>query len=363
MDSRAPVLFLQKRSHRAGAQTSLARILKSRALSHIRPVALLGSTGWLHDELSRHGIPSLVMPFPSPRAVKSRLLGLTGFGRAAKKGLSEQGITPKVVFANDHQECPLAVSVSRAFGGIPVIGLLRSAGMNERDFRKYDCSGCNALLCVGDALREKVYSWTGLRPGLLEEGFTEEEFHPLRELPQRFPERVLVLGTEDPAKGFSDFIEAVDRVEARHPDFPALTCDFTGQRPEGCPALLAQKRRATLRFLGRIDDFADQVRTYPLAIHPSRAETFGLAPVEALLAGTATLASATGVFASHNNLAPLRFPPRDPAGLADKLVETWKNWPSCFLHLGEIRESLRASFHIDQTAQSIKTALASCGIE
>lgn len=363
MSDAPAVLFLQKRSHRAGAQTSLARLLRSRALAHIRPAALLGTTGWLADKLSSHDILHVVIPFPSPRALRSRMFGLEGFGRGVRKQLSSRGLHPAAVFANDHQECPLAQAIARAFGNLPVVGLLRSVGMSERDFRKYDCADCQTLLCVGETLQERVSLWSRQEPLLFEEGFGDDEFHPPRELPREFPTRLLVIGTEDPGKGFPDFIQALDWIESRHPEFPSLCCDFTGSPPEGIRTLLARTRRARFRFLGRLEDLDHRLRDYPLAVHPSRAETFGLAPIEAVLAGTPTLASATGVFGKLDFLERWRFPPQDSKALARKLVEIWKTWPNCYLNLGEIQANLRTSFHIDHTAQAIKTALTRCGIE
>lgn len=362
MSGSPAVLFFQKRSHRAGAQTSLVRMLRSRSLAHICPVVLLGTDGWLVHEFARRETLHLVMPFPSSRALTSRLLGLGGFAEAVKRELVARGIQPAAVFANDHQECPLALAVSKVWGGIPVIGLLRSVGMKERDFQKYRCGDCHTLLCVGETLRGKVRSWTGSEPALFEEGFGDDEFHSPRELSREFPERILVIGNEDPGKGFLDFIEAVDWIESRHPEFPALRCEFTGSAPGGSDAFLAKKRRAEFRFPGRLENLQQRLADYPLVVHPSRGETFGLAPIEALLAGTPTLASATGIFGKLDYLERWRFPVRDPEALAGKLVETWQTWPACFSELGEVQRKLRASFHIDDTVQSIKRALTRCGI-
>lgn len=335
----------------------------SRALAPIEPVVLLGSTGWLADELSGREISHLVLPFPSPRALPARLFGLGTFAARVKQELQFRGIEPAAVVANDHQECPLAVAVAAACGGIPVLGILRSVGMDERDFQKYGCGKCRELLCVGEALREKVRQWSGREPGLFEEGFGDKEFHPARARPQTFPARVLVIGTDEPGKGFGDFIEAVDLIESEHPEFPVLRCDFTGLGPTGGDELLGRKRRAVFRFLGRVEDLGTRLTEYPLVVHPSRAETFGLAPLEALLAGTPTLASATGMFAKLDFLERWRFSPGEPREIAAALVRTWRTWPNCFLNLNEIQENLRGLFHIDRTVQSVKRALSGCGVK
>jgi glycosyltransferase involved in cell wall biosynthesis len=52
--------------------------------------------------------------------------------------------------------------------------------------------------------------------------------------------------------------------------------------------------RSQFAFLGRVNGLSELVRGYDFAVHPSRMESFGLAPIEALLAGTPTLVSLTG---------------------------------------------------------------------
>lgn len=362
MKAVSKVVFLQKRCHRAGAQTSLARMLGSRTLSHIDPIVVLGEKGWLAEELSGRGIGNFSIPFPSPRALKSRVFGLESFSRKTRQQLVSQGIYPVAVFANDHQECPLALALSKESGNIPVITLLRTPGMSERDFQKYRCGESDALLCEGKELQERVLLWTAKETALFEEGFTDDEFQSGRDLPEYFPDRILVIGSEDPRKGFVDFIEALDWIETNRPDFPPLHCDFTGLAPDSGGALLDRKRRATFHFLGRIDDYASRVRDYSLAVHPSRAETFGMAPIEAILAGTPTIVSSTGIVGERELLAPWRFPPGDTLTLAETLLRVWETWPNCCVGLREIQESLHDAFHIDQTTKSVKVAFASCGI-
>src|SRR6187402_2322774 len=101
------LLFVQKRSVRAGAQVSLARLVQASTLTAHHPAVLLGCEGWLRDHLQETGLPHALVPFPSPRALTTRLTGFGPFGRAAKSALDKAGIRPRVIIANDHQECPL----------------------------------------------------------------------------------------------------------------------------------------------------------------------------------------------------------------------------------------------------------------
>lgn len=356
------VLFIQKRPIRAGAQTSLARLVDSAPLRPLEPAALIGGEGWLSQQLSRHGVPFVATPFPSPRGFLTRLFGLDGFARRVKTRLEAQRVQPAAVIANDHQECPLALAIARAFGGLPVLAILRTPGMTRADFDKYHCERCDGLMGEGWELRERVADWTTKKVSLFEEGFTESEFMPSKPYPLACPRRLLVIGSEAPRKGFTDFIAAIHQIEAAHSDFPGFHCDLTGTRPEAAEALLNKPSRSSFHFLGRVEGFAHLVREYDLAVHPSRAETFGMAPIEAILAGTPTLVSITGVVGHLDVPAPWAFSPGDVSGLADRLIALWRQWPHLALDVGRLQTQIRRSYHIDHTAGFVRDHLASLGV-
>ena len=355
MAAEGHVLFLQKRSSRAGAQTSLARATAE--LKGLRPAVLAGGEGWLTNSLREQDTPVQVTTFPSPRSLSARIFGLRRFAQRSIHVLAEAGIRPRIVVANDHQECPLALALAAELGGLPVLGLLRSGGTTERDFRKYLCDRCGGLAAVGESLRQRVETWTGRQPVLLQEGFPEAAFFPPIQIPPSFPNRVLIIGTADPAKGFPDFIEALDRIEQHHPGFPAMACDFTYHQPSGAEDLLRQPRRTKLKFLGRVDGLSSMVRNYSLVIHPSRAEAFGMAPVEVMLAGVPTLASTTGVIGSLGLPAGWQFPPRDPIALAERIVHLWKHWPDHGLDLTVVQDEIRRHYHIRDSVAPLRQEL------
>ena len=351
------ILFFQKRSIRAGAQTSLARLVESSPLRPMNPVALLGGAGWLSEELQRQGTPALITRFPSPRALMSRMLGFGMFARRVIGMLHSRAVTPAAIIANDHQECPLAFALAEKLGGIPVLGILRTPGMSRADFDKYGCDRCNGLMGEGTELRERVQAWTSKDVGLFEEGFAEAEFLPLKVWPAACPKRVLVIGSEAPRKGFLDFIEAVRRLEAEVPAFPGFECDFTGSRPADLPQ---GPTRSIFHFLGRVDDFPSLVRRFELAVHPSRAETFGMAPIEALIAGTPTLVSLTGEARRLALPGDWTFPPGDVSALSDRLAGLWRRWPA--LDLQALQAQVRHGYHLDRTAGRVRHELLKLGL-
>jgi len=156
------------------------------------------------------------------------------------------------------------------------------------------------------------------------EGFLESEFAPAKSTLSSSPKRLLVIGSEAPGKGFTDFIEALQLFENKRPDFPGWNCELTGIRTDAIALLLAKPMRSQLNFLGRVNGFSDLIRAHDFVIHPSRSESFGMAPVEALIAGTPTLISLTGIASELSLPEPWSFPPGDIAALAKRLEFLWE---------------------------------------
>jgi glycosyltransferase involved in cell wall biosynthesis len=342
------VLFLQNRPTRAGAQTSLARLADSDPIRILDPLVLVSKNGWLSEQLERQGTPCFVVPFKSPRALASRIFGLKGWAKLAVRSIVTGSARVRSVIANDHQECPLALALARELGGLPVVSILRSSGMSEGGFRKYGCERSTTMLAVGSELQKKVQQWSRRQVLRFDEGFLETEFGQSRPWLFQCPGRLLLIGSEAPGKGFTDFIEALRMFEQKRPEFPGWECDVTARLVPHLEAALAKPLRSRFRFLGRIDDFSQRIAEYSFAVHPSRAETFGMAPVEAMLAGTPTLVSTTGVAGELGLSAHWTFPAGNISALCERLEYLWQQWP--FINLSEIQQEVRNRFHIKLTA-------------
>jgi glycosyltransferase involved in cell wall biosynthesis len=349
------LLFIQSRPSRAGAQTSLARILESEAFRQSAPRVLLGEQGWLSEHLDKIGVSCSIERFPAARSLYWRIRGLSSWASKIRAVLSSEP-PPQAIVANNHHECPLARALSQAYAGIPVLGILRSSGMTQRDFVKHQCGGCRKLLAVGNDLQKRASQWSREEVGLFAEGFLEAEFVTGRLWPTQCPRRLLVIGSEMPLKGFTDFIDALRLMEMRNPDFEGWDCHFTGTSSEPISLAIRRPFRSRFEFLGRICDFPTRVQTYEFAVHPSRSETFGLAPMESLIAGTPTLVSETGVAGEMSMPLEWRFPPGNVEVLSHKLEGLWKNWP--VLNLTELQTKIRTRFHINKTAHQLRTHVA-----
>lgn len=347
------LLFIQNRPQRAGAQTSLRRITGCEEIASLNPVVITASHGWLNDALHSHQVPHYSIPWPSPRSLAARIGGLNRHARKTATKLQNDGITPTAVIANDHQECLVAHAIAHTLGGLPVFAILRTPGMSRRDFTKYRCDECHTLFARGHVLAEQVTKWTDQSVICVEGSFSHDERMSPVERPDQFPNRILVAGSEEPRKGFADFIEGLAIAEREHPDFPALECVFTGQPPEQTDPAGKHVFRSSFQYVGRVNDFIQLAREFSLAIHPSRSESFGMAPLELMLAGVPTLVSMTGVIEKLGLPKEWCFAPESPRDIADRLIKLRQRWPDLGLKLTEIQTLLLERYPISNTAHQL----------
>ena len=347
------VLFVQERSRRAGAQVSLSRLVTQSSLRELRPHVLLGSTGWLSQYLDEASVPNSIAPWPSPRSLKARLGGIDRFARQTVNTLKAGGITPRAIIANDHQECLPALALARAAGGVPVIAILRTPGMTRRDFEKYQCAECDHLFARGHDLSERANQWSDAGISCMLGSVSEEDRLVAPEVSPSFPTRVLVVGSEEPRKGFQDFLEALRIAETTESGFPALEVVFTCEKA-GDPELLTRSGfRSRFEFAGRVEGFRDFAKDFQFAIHPSRAETFGMAPFELILAGVPTMLSCTGEASSLPVEEPWIFPPESPRTLAEHLIRLWKNWSDTRPDMPMLQNRILEAYPVSASANAL----------
>jgi glycosyltransferase involved in cell wall biosynthesis len=290
------------------------------------PVLLTGKEGWLTQHCTAHGVRWVRQSFPASRSLGGRLWENRAFAKRAAKALQPL-LTPGrpvIVHTNDHPDSLLGLALARELKAIPVL-TLRTPGMSQRDFEKYRCGDHKHIIAVGDDLFQKVHPWvSGQRPlTLVHNGVTEEEVLPTREgsaLPTL--DRLLVLGSVIPRKGWQDLVEALLRLEARLPEGPLPEVHFLGDLlGQDAAAVLETGRlkRFRVTFLGVVENYRERLRAYALAIHPSRSESFGMAGLECVAAGVPLLAAASGVIPEFIPREAFLFPPHQSGVLADKL--------------------------------------------
>jgi glycosyltransferase involved in cell wall biosynthesis len=341
------ILFFQKRSGKAGAQASLARFVSHSKLAHLKPVVLTGAEGWLTSYCKAENVRHVALDFPSSRSLFSQLWGNKMFAKKVQQTLKNKNWNVKLIIANDHQEGLLAQELGKILKK-PCAVILRSSWMSQQDYEKYGCENYKGVFAVGDELWSRVLSWNS-DAQLFTEGLYESEFAEVKKKCENFPKKILILGTDNPEKGWPDFIKALDKLE-ENLDFLSLQCDFAGKRPEKNIFDLHKSRRSSFSFIGRTDQLRSLVRTYDLVIHPSRKESFGLAPMETLAAGVPVLCSRTGMIEKVLKDSNLLFEPNNPNDLTKKLNALRMNWSKLDFKISKAQQEMKNLFLMDKVA-------------
>ena len=351
------VLFVQKRPHRAGSQTCLARLLRHESMRGRQPQVVCSSAGWLTEECRRAGNGFFVEPFPSSRSLAARWFFNRAFAQRVAAQLNLKASPPAIVHANDHWEGLLGLAIARQMGARTAI-FLRSPGMTRQDYFKYRCHAYDLVIAVGEELQRRAQSWDPQRDlKLIHDGIEAAEFAPPKPQAPLFPARLLVIGSPLDWKGWADLTEALWQLEQAGA-MPRLEFDFTGTEPEPVKndLKLARLRQSTCRFLGRVEQFRELVLGYDLVINPSRMESFGMAAMEVIAAGVPLLSSRTGVIEQVIGQSEFLFPPRQPEALARALRNLMQSWPRLGFDPERCQQRIREKFLITHCAARLGAA-------
>lgn len=360
--------MLQKRTHAAGAQRCLARLLRAPAWASLPRCLVCHDRGWLASAAEEAGAQVLVAPFPSTRSLRGRWFDNALWARRVARQrvcwpqsvASEDAPVTGMVLANDLHEAPLALRLARRLRWTAA-SFLRSSDMSASDFLRYGGDRLDRVFSVNEQLdavaRGALVGAVGRGPRfrVLPDGLEDADFLPPKPWPSRFPKRVLVVGSEHPDKGWCDFVAAWQRLE------PELTAaierlDFlAAQSPPPC---LASLGGVLGEVWARREDFQSLVRSYDLVIAPSRRESFGMAVLECLAAGVPVLCSRTGVAEAAIAQPAWLFEPGSVSDLSlrlSALIEHWTDWDEGFL--ANIGVKLRSEFLIDGSARRLAADL------
>jgi glycosyltransferase involved in cell wall biosynthesis len=348
------VLFIQDHTHRAGAQTCLARLLRHQTARAWNPALLCSPGGWLPAECARFGVAVIEHKFLSSRSLAGRLVGNEMFARSVAQKLDALRIHPTIVHANDHVEGLLGLAVASRLHARSVISL-RSSGMSSQDYTKYKCGAYDLVIAAGSDLQRSAQSWDkNRRVSLIHDGIEADEFIDVKVRPLAAPSRALVIGNAGEAKGWGDLAAALAILDAENVTLPAF--DFTGDASEKVYNGTLQRLRTECRFLGRVDAFRDLVRSYDIVINPSRNESFGMAAIEVLAAGVPLLSSKTGVIEQVLGSPEALFPPSQPRLLAVTLKRVLQQWGQIDFGLDRSQANIREHFLIDRTVAELDDA-------
>ncbi|MCX8157161.1 MAG: glycosyltransferase [Verrucomicrobiae bacterium] len=353
------VIFLQRRTHRAGAQTCLARLLRHPAMQKWNPVLVCEDEGWLAQTCRKAGVRVLVNPFPSARTLAGRLWRNQAFAGQVAAQLRRHRWTPQLVHANDHWDALLGLTLARRLH-VPSAVFLRSPGMKPEDYDKYGCREMDLVIAVGDELQQRAQNWDmGRGILLIHDGLEAAEQLPPKPRPASFPPKILVLGSPLDWKGWADLTEALWLLQ-QDGNLPPIQWDFTGDRPDPARNNLKLERLTTgqFHFLGRVEEFRELVRQYDLALQTSWHESFGMAALETLFAGVPLLSTRVGVIEQVLEAPAFLVPPRRPAILAQALQHLMQHWPTLDPGVEKAQQLIRARFLIDYAVDKLLRAYA-----
>ena len=355
------VIYVQNSVHLAGAQKSLSRILNHEQIRNSEPILVTSERGWLTSFASEIGIRVLTVPFPKSRSLKARLFQNRLFAKRLAQDLRGQldPERPSVVHANDHPDSLIAYYLAHALG-IPSVLTLRSSQMAERDFFKYGCCHHDSIISVGNELYQKASSWMpSAKNRLVYNGVSDDEFYPSNTPTSKVIDKVLVLGSINPLKGWQDVVEALLLIEQNSSCAERPKIVFLGARGSQDPQVALgthRLREFKTEFRQPVEDYSDQIRQFPLVIHPSQSESFGMAALESVAAGVPLLAASTGMIPRFIDNEGFLYPPSDVDSLSDRMASLFCQTDYGLQEAFQIRETqsrLKQEFSTNSTVKSL----------
>jgi glycosyltransferase involved in cell wall biosynthesis len=183
-----------------------------------------------------------------------------------------------------------------------------------------------------------------------------EPWGPNPELPLPAGARILLcVARLVPQKGVDVAVRALARVRASHPDAVLVVL---GEGPE-------RSRLAGdgVYLPGRVGDVADWYRRAELVVHPARWEGFGLALLEAMLAGKPVVASAVSSIPEIvvDGKTGLLVPPDDPELLAAAVIRLLDDAETANAYGAAGQARARSEFSVARMADRTAAVYAAVG--
>ena len=346
------VVYLQGRTHKAGAQTALERLMRAEDMAPFKPVLVCDTPGWLTEQCERHNIPWLAVGFPKSRSLQARLYGNRQFAKKVAAMLMQKGIHPALVCANDYIENLLGVELSRHLH-VPQVVLVRSSGISERDYKKYACKTTDLVIGVSEDLQKRLQKWSGnSQVHFVPDGLYEDEILPPVSLPATFQKELLVIGSPALGKGWSDFTEALFIADLDNGTLHKVS--FTGVPSDKSSLGLERFNNIEFEFLEWTHDLAGLVRKFSLVVHPSRIESTGLALIESIAAGVPVLSTRTGIAEQIINDDRFLCAPKNPDSLAATLRDLPGAWHTAPQLVQHGQKTLRTRFTMQYTTKKAR---------
>ena len=232
----------------------------------------------------------------------------------------------------------LAASIACRVAGRTKLVLTRHVVFPLKPFYKFALRNADAAIAVSSGVKvqlEKIFpakkvmlipnGIDAVTPTAAEKQIQADNFRSFHGIPTEAP-LVVTIGELLVLKGQRDLVLAANEIVKRHPE-----CRFViAGKDNSIDHKFRRELRRLVKVLGHedrflwldwLDDISPLLYAANIFVSPSHSESFGLAILDAMAAGTPVVATATDgakeLLKGTNALAPIK----DPLALADKICE------------------------------------------
>jgi glycosyltransferase involved in cell wall biosynthesis len=370
------VLIVDAYSEMSGAEVTLVAMLKKWDRSRLYPIVAIPATGTLHQQLTGIGVETYIIPM-DPLIKTRNLLKAAGYPLAIFSAVrrlarlaKERGVA--LVHTNSLRAHLYGLLAARLAGvpAVPYLHDLYPDGWVRRGLVSLFGFGAERIIVNSRAVQATFDDAPHCRDKVeliyppLDEGFG----------PANSPERVRVeFGLEGcypvvglvahlhPMKRPEDLIRAAPQVLAEFPTARFLIVGGTHAAPPGYFEGLVQLAadldlRERVTFVGFRHDVAEFYTAFDMLVLTSLGEPFGKVLIEAMASETPIIGTALAgpLEIIQNGITGLLIPPRDPAAVADAILDLARH-PAMVKSIGQAgREWVQDRFAIQKYTADIE---------
>jgi len=312
-----------------GTERQLFELLRRLDRTRFRPlIACFHPGGELHPQLLEMGITPIEFPLRGSLVQANTAYQITRMALLCKR----QGV--RILHAHDFYSNVIGVAATQLAGARAIVSrrdLAHWLGGTQRKALRIACRLADAVLANAAAVAEQTEREFGVASdklrvvpnGIDVAHFDRQAFHtpdpPLPAVPVAVPRVCMVGSMQRPDKGHADLLAAAAILESRGVHAQYLLVSDGVLRPQ--LEELARALGLDVFFLGRRADVPSLLARCDLVVHPSWAEGFPNAVLEAMCAARPVVATRVGGIPEvmQDHVHGLLVEPRRPAELAAAL--------------------------------------------
>lgn len=279
----------------------------------------------------------------------------------------------EIIHAHLARDFPLAAYAARRAGNVPFI-LTRHVPFAMSGLHKFTLAKVARIIAVSEGVarglsKQRIFPDNkisvipnGISIAQLESSLKNFDRNAYRRtLAEGAPLLIGTVGELSPVKGQDEFVRAAALIIKQENFTDARFLIIGDDKAQGEPTrvlleklIAAEGLQKHVRLLGHVSELTPLLASLDLYVSASRAEAFGLAMLEALMCGVATVATATDGAREliDDGVTGKLVPVGDVDTLAQTILQLLKNEAECAL-LGErAREESRARFSLERMIEA-----------